>query len=404
MQIAWAVHPTTYQDKPATWVTVMDITERGQIMQTLREREEHLRLALQAADMSAWSWQVKTDSSTGDSLREGIFGVAPDTAGDFFELIHPADRPRVEQEVARLLEFGGKCREEYRIVRPDGSIHWLLDAAEMLQDEHGQPERLIGVSVEITARKVAEEQLRWAHDQLARRMQERSELLRRLVSAHENERRHIARELHDETGQLIAALKLGLKPIAHTLAAQADTDGSATAKLQRVGAIVEQIEQRLRALTLALRPAGLDDLGLLAVLPPYFEEWATRTGIAIDWQFVNCQAERFAEEVELAVYRVLQEALTNVLKHAAARQVALILELRQESHGALLRVVFEDDGCGFDLENLRQHRATGQRLGLLGMQERVTAVGGTFEIEATAGRGTTLFLSIPLADTQSQHP
>ena len=110
MQVAWAVHPTTYQDRPAVWVTVMDVTDREQIMQTLREREEHLRLALQAADMSAWSWQVKTDRSTGDDLRQQMFGVEPGNSTDFMDLIHPDDRPHVQRTTWTLLVEEGVYR------------------------------------------------------------------------------------------------------------------------------------------------------------------------------------------------------------------------------------------------------------------------------------------------------
>jgi len=152
--------------------------------------------------------------------------------------------------------------------------------------------------------------------------------------------------------------------------------------------IARRLDEEIDRLSHALRPLALSDLGLEAALRRHLEEWSRETGIAVDAQITILGPERFSFIIETTIYRVVQEALTNVAKHAGATRVALIAERRANE----LRVIIEDDGRGFDVGSINDAR----RLGLRGMRERAVLVGGALQIESTPGSGTTIFLTVPL--------
>jgi len=218
------------------------------------------------------------------------------------------------------------------------------------------------------------------------REQMRAFYLRQIIAAQEEERKRIARELHDETGQALASLMVGLRnveeaPSADDLHARlADLRGVASATLENV-----------RRLALELRPSVLDDLGLAAALRRYAAEYAGRFKIPVDVQIVGLEDRRLAPEVETALYRIIQEALTNVAKYANATHVSVLLERRDGQINAII----EDNGCGFDVEQVLRSAAVENRLGLYSMRERAELIGGTLTIESQTGCGTTVYVRIP---------
>jgi signal transduction histidine kinase len=262
-------------------------------------------------------------------------------------------------------------------------------------------------------RKQAEEALRSAYDDLERRVEERTvelsrvneslraeiiehreseaarvQLLRRLVTAQEEERRRISRELHDQMGQHLAALMLGLKTLSNSSGSQTPPHRS----LQQLQDLTEQLVEEVHHLAWELRPAALDDLGLHTALSNYVDKWSERGGVMADFHSGGLDKRRLPPQIETTVYRIVQEALTNVLKHARAARVSVILE---HHHDQLLTIV-EDDGQGFDVEAVRFAPGEGHGLGLLGIQERISLVGGNFKIESQPGAGTTLVIRIPV--------
>jgi signal transduction histidine kinase len=150
---------------------------------------------------------------------------------------------------------------------------------------------------------------------------------------------------------------------------------------------------------LELRPTALDDFGLHTTLVNYVEEWSERSGVGVDFHSTGLDGKRLPSPIETALYRVVQEGLTNVLKHAQARRVSLIIQSSLDQVLAIL----EDDGRGFDADAAISSRGPRGRLGLLGMRERVALVGGTLTIESTPGRGTTIFARIPLSADGEEH-
>jgi PAS domain S-box-containing protein len=218
---------------------------------------------------------------------------------------------------------------------------------------------------------------------------ERLELLRRLATAHEDERRRIARDLHDQMGQLLTALGLGLKWLDDAI----PDPSPARPHLARLREVTDLISREVHHLALDLRPTALDDLGLQTVLATFAEGWSARSGVEVDFQNSLPESARLPEAVETALYRVVQEAMTNVFRHAGARRVSLVLQC---SAGQAVAVV-EDDGVGFDAESMMAPAGDLGRLGLLGMRERMALVGGTLTVESAPGRGTTVIARVPLA-------
>ena len=202
--------------------------------------------------------------------------------------------------------------------------------------------------------------------------------LRRVVAAQELERQRLARELHDETGQALTSILLGLRAME---AAKTDEDVRAAAVDLRE--LVVRTLQDVRQLAVELRPKALDDFGLIAALERLVETWTEQTGISVQLQ--ASLPGRLPSEIETALYRIVQEALTNIVKHARASRVSIVLSERERA----VTVVIEDDGIGFAPRSARE-----DGLGLVGMRERVALIGGRLEIESREGAGTTLLVEV----------
>ena len=262
-----------------------------------------------------------------------------------------------------------------------------------------------------TKRKQAEDALRGAYNDLEQRVAERTkelsrvnenlqleivkhtesekerlQLLRRLVTAQEEERRRISRELHDQTGQHLSALLLGLKTLHKSTGNGSESLHKGLLQLQR---LTERLVDDAHHLAWELRPVALDDLGLEMAISNYVDKWSERNSIALDFHS-SLDKRRLAPPVEIAVYRIVQEALTNVLKHAQASRVSVMLEYRNDE----LLVIVEDNGRGFQPDvSLTVNERGG--LGLVGIRERVALVSGKFNIESEPGSGATLVIRIP---------
>ena len=205
--------------------------------------------------------------------------------------------------------------------------------------------------------------------------------LRRVVEAQELERRRLARELHDETGQALTSILLGLKALEERI-----DDPSSRAATAELRELVVSTLQDVRRLAVELRPSALDDFGLVAALERLTASFSEQTGIAVDFQTALAD-ERLPEEVETALYRIVQESLTNVVKHARARRVSILLARKNSA----VKAVVEDDGQGFD-----PAEQADDGFGLVGMRERLALLGGRLEIESGRGGGTTVAAEVPV--------
>lgn len=211
-----------------------------------------------------------------------------------------------------------------------------------------------------------------------------------VINAQEEERKRIARELHDEYGQSLTALKVSIESIEDKLLpGQADLKE----KLKNAAGLVVGSLEDLRRLTLALRPYALDELGLTSAIRAYARRHLEPLGINVKLETRGLD-KRLAPQTETGMFRIVQEAVNNVIKHAGARNVMIRLAVREGK----IAVTVEDDGSGFDVPAAFKSKVGTQSLGLLGIQERTTLLGGAFEIKSAIGQGTRLFVEIPADD------
>jgi PAS domain S-box-containing protein len=212
-------------------------------------------------------------------------------------------------------------------------------------------------------------------------------MLERIVTVQEQEKRRLALNLHDHLGQQLTALKLALDAWRSTMPG---TD-EAQQRFEFMVKIVTQLDADVDLLAWELRPAALDDVGLEAALHEFLRQWSAAQNFKVDFHASLGDGPRMPSDVESHLYRIVQEALNNVSKHAKAKHTSVLLERRGEE----VRLIIEDDGRGFNIDAVRARRDGG--MGLAGMQERAAAIGGELQLESAPGRGTTLFVRIPIS-------
>ena len=244
--------------------------------------------------------------------------------------------------------------------------------------------KIIGIATtftDITAQKQTEAAL-------VQKEKQTQFLARQLIAAQEEERRRIALELHDQFGQSLSALHFelaALSTVPQLLAPLIE-------RIARLQEVVAQLSTLVDQLTLELRPSALDHLGLAITLQQHIETWAIDTGIMAEFEGIGKQDSAIPSDITTALYRVVQEALTNVQKHAHARHASVILD-QQDTY---VSIIIEDDGDGFDAETTQQTADGQRRLGLLTMQERAASVQGTLTVKSAPGQGATVFMRVPL--------
>ena len=388
-------------------VTTVDLTERRLTETWLRESEDRCRRAMEIETVGIYFFRTSgniTDANDAFLRMTGYARADLDAGRLRWDDLTPAEwMPVSLRAMEQLKTQGNTSPYEKEFVRRDGTRWWALLAACRLG-----PDEAIEYAIDITDSKVAEHELRHARDNLDVRVQERTaeleavagalrdeildgqrtemarqELLRRIVTAQEEERRRLSRELHDEIGQLVTALLLGLRSLA--------TNRGTSAAVEKLHELAESIGREVHEIALRLRPTALDDLGLARTLANYVDEWSHRTRIAVDFHSSGWAGERLPSHLETTLYRIVQEALTNVVKHAGATRVSVILERQPDQ----VITIVEDNGRGFDAAALRAATSL-QRLGVVGMEERAGLVDGRLKIESTPNGGTTVFVRIPL--------
>ncbi|MBI4499841.1 MAG: PAS domain S-box protein [Gemmatimonadetes bacterium] len=281
--------------------------------------------------------------------------------------------------VAAFERVGTSADLELQWKRKDGQPVWVQVNAHTVVHPADGSLRFEGFVRDITVRRRTEQELRAHREELGA-------LSQRLIEVQETERRSLARELHDEVGQLLTALKLTLQAV------QRSRSMARTRALVREGlGLLDQCLQQVRSLSLELRPSLLDDLGLGPALRWYLDRQSERAGFAAHLED-QLNDRRLPSEVETTCYRVAQEALTNVARHARAREVRVTLAQR-DGH---VQLRIRDDGVGFDVAHGRERAAAGESLGLLSMEERVSLAGGTFEVRSTPGSGSEVRVELPI--------
>jgi signal transduction histidine kinase len=336
-----------------------------------------------------------------------IFRLIPTDVGrPLAHLRHQLVYPELLADAARVLEQLVPIERE---VPENGGRFFLARLLPYRTNE----DRIAGVVltfVDVTELQQAQEEVRHAQQQLEQRVNERTaeldavnaalrteisnhqraqksrrDLQTRLLNAQEEERSRISRELHDEVGQQITALMLAMKSL------ESAAPGEETpVRLRELRATTERVGREIHHLAQELRPVALDQLGLSRALSGYLDAWAERSGINVDFVSAGVDEPRLPSALETTLYRIVQEAMNNIYKHAAARSVSVSIE----RHGDTVLGVVEDDGAGFEAEVIQGRDP--MHLGIAGMNERAATVGGSFTIESSAGGGTTVRILLPV--------
>jgi PAS domain S-box-containing protein len=330
-------------------------------------------LAQWAARIGTFDLNLRTGVNIWTPETEALYGLPPGGFGGtqtaFENLIHPDDRERIAALTQEMIRTGQPVEEEWRVVWPDGSVHWVAGRGQAVIDESGEPARLLGVNLDVTERKQAAEAL--------------SVMTRKLIEAQEQERARIGRELHDDINQRLAMLAVELE--------QLQNDPSLVQ--QRVSDLRKQtaeISNDVQALSHDLHSSKLEYLGVVAGIKSWCKEFSKRQGMEVD--FKSDAHGVLPVEVGRTLLRVLQEALHNASKHSGARRAAVQLEATPGE----IHMIVRDLGRGFNVEAALQ----GTGLGLISMRERVRLVNGTITIDSEPMRGTSIHVRVPIPSEQ----
>jgi PAS domain S-box-containing protein len=335
----------------------------------LRESDRRLSLAADAGNLGIWVRDLVRDEIWATEKWRELFGFEKSeelNMDRFLQRLHPGDLDAFTQAMTKVVEAGGPYEKDYRIILPDGRTRWIASRGNVEFDANSKPVLMRGASLDITARKLAEEA---AHD-----------LSGRLIQAQEEEQMQLARDLHDDLSQRLALLSIELEMFGQSRPVDRE-------QMEEFSAQVKSLSLGVHRLSHELHPATLEQLGLVAALRGFCEEFAQAHEFAIE--FADGSVPRTVpKETALCLYRIAQEALHNIVKHsrATAARVKLVM------NGGELQLTIYDNGVGFNPKATRANAS----LGLVSMSERARFVDGRFSVESHTGKGTTVEVRVPL--------
>ncbi len=400
----WQIHRIPLPDGAYGVVCYFrEISAQVAAREALKASEERVRLATKAGRVGIWDWDIVENRVVWSESLSSLYGVRvedqPMAAEDFFRLVYPEDRERVAQAVADAVRHDVPFELEFRSARPDGEVVWLFTNAVVVRED-GRAVRMLGATVDVTQAKLAEQQLKSWNAELERRVNERTEKLKRsqerlrafateLSLAEERERKRLATELHDYLAQMLvlAKLQLGqaaraepLSAVPRDLIAQAED-------------VLSQSLTYTRTLVADLSPPVLRQFGLPAALL-WLGRQMKRHGLSVRVHVGEHERLPLAEDQAVLLFQSVRELLMNVSKHANAEEATVSLTMDDR----FLRIEVRDEGAGFDqaAAGTDAAAASGSHFGLFSIRERMTALGGSFQIDSAPRKGTTAWLVLPL--------
>jgi len=357
--------------------------EQRRIAAQLEKERARLVEAQEMAKMGSWEAELPSLNVIWSEQTHRIFETDPSrfhpTRSKFREFIHPEDRAKVDAAFVASLGRRSPCTVEYRIAMPDGRVKILEERWQAFHNDEGKPVRVAGTCRDITERVRAQEEFQ--------------RLSGKLLRSQDEERRRIARDLHDSTGQDLVALAAMLGQLSGSIPS---TERKKRRLLSECKALADKCMREVRTLSFVLHPPTLDQAGLSAAIPDYVDGFTKRSGIQVDLE-VPPRVGRMAREIELVLFRVVQEALTNIQRHSGSQQAKIRID-----RSSNLTLEISDLGRG--LSTIKQKEEDGARLeigvGIPSMQERVKLIGGRFEIDS-GSQGTTVRVTIPLGEKRT---
>ena len=352
------------------------------------------------------SWNIGAEELFGYTAAESL-------GKDVRTLFTSEDRANeIPEKEMQTAVSDGVAEDERWHLRKDGSRFFASGSQTPLYNSDGTHTGYAKIARDLTERVEAQQELLAAFDSVETKVQERtnelsesnqslrlevgerkeverlrSELIRKIVKTQEDERKRIAREIHDHIGQQMTALQLRLQ----MLIDKRTGDASILTELDELKVLATKIDTEVDFLAWELRPSILDDFGLAAATKKFVEEWSVHFETPAAFENIGLNGNRLTPEIKINLYRIVQEALNNTAKYAKASFVSVLLERR----GRTIRLIIEDDGIGFEPQEKVDLTGTDRGMGLIGMKERAELVGGTTEIESSKGKGTTVFVRVP---------
>jgi PAS domain S-box-containing protein len=395
-----------------------DVTQRKQAEEALREQQERAEFVADASDVGFWFCDLPFDKLAWDKRVKNHFWLPPDadvTIHTFYERLHPEDREPTRRAMERSIANNTQYDVEYRTVAPDGRQNWIRAIGRTFYDAAGQPTRFDGVTLNVTDRKkselalsASEARYRVLAEGLDQQVQARTlelqsrnrEILRmyeslrtlstRMMTVQDEERRRIARDLHDSSGQLLAVIDMQLSTLAQDLRKAAPQFNEQVEETER---LVEQLQKEIRTTSYLLHPPLLDEAGLFSALSWYVEGLNKRSNVQIALEIAP-NFGRLPRDIELVVFRLVQESLANIYRHSGS-ETAMIRIARDEG---TITVEVQDQGKGIPPEKLVEIQSEGSGVGIRGMRERLRQFSGELRIES-GENGTRVWVTISIPQT-----
>jgi PAS domain S-box-containing protein len=358
-----------------------DVGQKRGIEKYLRESRDRLLLTSEAVEIGLWTWDLESDTLNWDDRCKVLFDIHQETQVAFpifLQAVHPEDRLGLENALRVALSARAIFKAEYRTLWSDGSVHWLYSRGQAVYGEAGEPLQMLGVVMDITDRKVIEAEIR--------SNQALIEVQHRLIEQREQERQQIARDLHDGPVQALIAATYAL----HGLRKE-NCPGDVAQSLEQIkNSLHEQINE-MRAYAGELRPPILARFGLTKAIRSHMEGFQEKHPELTFHFSGTTPGLQLSQETRLALFRIYQEALTNIVRHAEATRVSIRLEESQDQ----VTLEIQDDGIGFEPPMDWLLLARQGHLGLVGIRERAEAVGGNLTILSNLDRGTLIKVNVP---------
>jgi PAS domain S-box-containing protein len=352
---------------------------RRKAERSLRESEERVRLAASSAGAGLWSVEVDTGRIWATDRTLELFGVATVeelTLEKLLHSVHPEDRKRISQIAQQALQPDQEINLECRVMLPDGNVRWVASRGAFRRNPPGEPNRVVGVSSDITERKQYESELRT--------------LTGRLISNQEEELRRLSRELHDDLTQRLAVLAIDAGTLEHALRPlQPETSH----QLANLKTRLIEVSDETHDLSRRLHPSILEDLGVVQAIQSECDTFSRRTGIPVFFE-PDEMAVSVPHDIALCLYRVVQESLQNIVKHSKAREARVVLQDLSDG----LRLLIQDCGIGFDVNQVVGKGG----IGLSSMRERAKLVKGKVSVISEPGKGTEIQVFTPVGETHVQ--
>ena len=356
-----------------------EIEERKRAEKEISKAEEKYRLLVQNLPSIVYKGYKDWSVEFFDNKVESLMGYSVDDFQSlrlkWSDLIVEEDLATVKAEFVQALKSDKSYVREYRVRTRTGDILWIQDRGQIVFNDEGEVDYASGAFFDVTDHKRAEDALRKSEKELRL-------LSTQLIAVEEQERSRIARELHDGIGQSLSSIKFRVEDALGQISK--DLTASGVKSLNNLIPLIQNTVEEVRRITMDLRPSTLDDLGILATIGWFCRELQETYSRVEVKREITVQETEVPEPLKIVIYRVLQEALNNVVKHSGADRVTISLDKKNNT----IQLVIKDNGCGFDLDEALSVDSSGRGFGLASMRERIDLSGGHFSIETGRGKGT----------------